>query len=67
MFGCAWDALKLYSEFTQNLIMPYICVDLNLDEQLIHLSTAAHMAFYFYTNNGAKTSFMPNQSYVDLW
>ena len=46
--------------------MPYICVDLNLDEQLIHLSTAAHMAFYFYTDNGAKTSFMPNQSYVDL-
>ena len=66
MFGHARDALKLYGEFARNLIMPYICVDLDLDEQLIHLSTAAHMAFYFYTDNGAKTSFMPNQSYVDL-
>ena len=66
MFGRAHNALKCYGKFTRNLIMPYICVDLDLDEQLIHLSTVAHMAFYLYTNNGAKTSFMPNKSYVDL-
>ena len=66
MFGCAWEALKLYNELAQNLIMPYICVDLNLDKQLVHLSTAAHMAFYFYTNTGAKIDFMPTQSYVNI-
>ena len=58
--------MKLYGEFTQNLIMPYICVDLNLDEQLVHLSTIVHMVFYFYTNSGSKTYFMPSQSYVDI-
>ena len=62
----ARDALKLYGEFAQYLITPYICIDLNLDEQLTHLSTAAHMAFYFYSDNSAKTNFMPSQSYIDL-
>ena len=62
----ARKALGLYGEFARNLIMPYICVDLNLDEQLIYLSAAAHLAFYFYTNDGAKTTFMPSQSYVDI-
>ena len=66
MFGHAWKALKLYSEFAQNLIMPYIYNDLNLDEQLVHLSTAAHMVFYFYTDSRAKTDFMPTQLYVNI-
>ena len=46
--------------------MPYIFVYLNLDEQLVHLSTTAHMVFYFYTDSGAKTDFMPSQSYVNI-
>jgi len=45
--------------------MPYICVSLNLDEQLSHLSTATHLAFYLYTDGSARTRFMPNQSFVD--
>lgn len=49
-----------------HLITPYICIDLNLDEQLIHLSTAAHLARHLYTDNSAQTHFMPNQSYVDI-
>ncbi|KDR76610.1 hypothetical protein GALMADRAFT_139524 [Galerina marginata CBS 339.88] len=66
MFLRARKALGLYGEFARHLILPYICVDLNLDEQLIHLSTAAHLAFYFYTDNGARTDFMPSQSFVDI-
>jgi hypothetical protein len=46
--------------------MPYICVDLNLDEQLIHLSVAAHLVLYLYNDNSARTKFMPTQSYVDI-
>ena len=66
MFLRARKALSLYGEFARHLITPYICVDLNLDEQLTHLSTAAHLAFYLYTDNGARTDFMPSQSYVDV-
>jgi hypothetical protein len=59
-------SLRLYGQFAYHLILPYICVDLNLDEQLSHLSTAAHLAFYLYTDRSAKTRFMPNQSFVDI-
>lgn len=63
---CAQYALKIYGKFTQHLITPYICIDLNLDKQLMNLSTAAHMAFYFHRDNSAKTNFMPDQSYINL-
>jgi len=46
--------------------MPYVCADLNLDEQLIHLSVAVHMAFFLYRDCSARTQFMPTQSYVDI-
>jgi hypothetical protein len=65
-FARAREALRLYGQFAYHLIMPYICVDLNLDEQLSHLSTAAHLAFYLYTDGSAKTKFMPNQSFVNI-
>ena len=50
----------------QNLVLPYVCIDLNLDKQLIHLSMAVHLAFHLYHNNSAHTWFMPTQSYVDI-
>jgi hypothetical protein len=62
----ARNALRVYGHFAQNLVLPYICVDLNLDEQLIYLSTAAHLALYLYNDNLARTKFMPTQSYVDI-
>lgn len=65
-FMHAHDALWIYGEFVHHLITPYICIDLNMDEQLIHLSTAAHLACHLYTDNSAQTHFMPNQSYVDI-
>ena len=36
-------ALKTLGTLFQHLLLPYICVDLSLSEQLIHLSAAAHM------------------------
>jgi hypothetical protein len=53
-------------KFAHHLITPYICIDLNLDEQLVHLSTAAHLALYLYHDNSARTKFMPSQSYIDI-
>ena len=44
----------------------YVCIDLNLDKQLIHLSVAAHLVFHLYHDNSAHTQFMPTQSYIDI-
>src|SRR5271168_1089250 len=65
-FVRARQALYVYGQFTRNLMMPYICVDLDLDEQLIQLSPAAHLALYLYSNNSARPKFMPTQSYVNI-
>ena len=42
-FAQAQEALNLYGQFACHLMMPYICVDIDLDEQLIHLSMAIHI------------------------
>ncbi|KAH9020793.1 hypothetical protein EDB85DRAFT_2094831 [Lactarius pseudohatsudake] len=60
------EAINVYGTFARHLVMPYVSVDLNLNEQLVHLSAAAHMAFYLYRDNLARTHFMPTQSYVDI-
>ena len=65
-FALTRRALNLYGKFTQHLTLPYVCIDLNLDEQLIHLSTAAHLAFLLYRHNFASTRFIPRQSYLDI-
>jgi hypothetical protein len=59
-------ALNLYGEFARSLVFPYVSVDLNLNEQLIHLSTMAHLAFHLFWHNAAGTGFMPVQSYTDI-
>ena len=65
-FSATRAALRLYGQFVQHLILLYICINLSLEEQLIQLSTAAHLAFYLYTNGNARTQFMPSQSYIDI-
>jgi hypothetical protein len=65
-FALARRALNIYGEFAQHLMLPYVCIDQNLDEQLIHLSAAAHLAFLLYRHNSASTRFMPRQSYIDI-
>jgi hypothetical protein len=47
-------------------MLPYVCVDQDLTEQLTHLSAAAHIAFLLYCHNSASTRFMPKQSYLDI-
>ena len=65
-FALARRALNIYGEFARHLTLPYVCIDLNLDEQLIHLSAAAHLAFLLYRHNSASTRFIPRQSYLDI-
>ena len=65
-FAHACEALTIYEQFAHHLLMPYICVELDLDEQLIHLSAAAHVAFLLYRDCSAHTRFMPTQSYVNI-
>ncbi|KAF8257899.1 hypothetical protein EI94DRAFT_1774312 [Lactarius quietus] len=52
LFACAREALNVYGQFTHHLMMPY---------QLIHLSAAAHMAFFLYRDGCSRTQFMPTQ------
>ncbi|RDB18817.1 hypothetical protein Hypma_014567 [Hypsizygus marmoreus] len=65
-FVLARNALRAFGQFAYHLVNPYICIDLDLDEQLSSLSTAAHLALYLFTNNSSRTKFMPSQSYVDI-
>jgi hypothetical protein len=37
-----------------------------LDEQLIQLSAAAHLTLYLFSDDSARTKFMPTQSYIDI-
>lgn len=62
----ACRALNLYGEFIQHLMLPYVCIDQSLTEQLTHLSAAAHITFLLYHHNSASTHFMPRQSYLDI-
>ena len=63
-FALAHHALNIYREFARHLILPYISVDQNLDEQLIHLSAAAHLVFLLYHHNLATTRFMPSVAVI---
>ncbi|KAH9005718.1 hypothetical protein EDB86DRAFT_2795503 [Lactarius hatsudake] len=65
-FALARRALNIYGEFAQHLVLPYVCVDQSLGDQLIHLSMAAHLMFLLYRHNSASTCFMPRQSYLDI-
>lgn len=66
IFAQARKALQMYGKFARHLIQPYLCVDMNLDEQLESLSTALHLLFHFYVVNNARDRFMNIQSYLDI-
>ncbi|KAH8979219.1 hypothetical protein EDB86DRAFT_3089271 [Lactarius hatsudake] len=46
--------------------MPYICVDLSIEDQLEYLSYAAHLALVLYVHEKACSNFVPTALYVDL-
>jgi hypothetical protein len=48
-----------------HILIPYICVDLSLSEQLIHLSAAAHLLLALFSEDQAGPKLMPTQLYID--
>jgi len=49
-----------------NILLPYVCVELSLSEQLTLLSTAAHMLLAMAHEDKAGTKLMPSQLYIDI-
>ncbi|KAF6751588.1 hypothetical protein DFP72DRAFT_1135958 [Ephemerocybe angulata] len=63
-FRAGRDALVLLGKLLHHLVYAYVCVDLDLDEQLEHLSAAAHLLFVLYKTAGKE--FIPTQLYIDI-
>ncbi|EIW76992.1 hypothetical protein CONPUDRAFT_62603, partial [Coniophora puteana RWD-64-598 SS2] len=60
------EALRTFGQMCRHLILPYICIELTLAEQLSHLSAAAHLALGLYTAPGAGSRFLPPQLFFDI-
>jgi hypothetical protein len=58
------DALWIFGRVVLYLLVPFLCVDLSLSEQLEHLSAAAHLAMALYRKAGKD--FLPTELYTDL-
>jgi hypothetical protein len=56
----------MLGSFYRHLLLPYICIDLSLSEQLTHLSAAAHLLIALFTDNKATAKLMPTQLYIDI-
>jgi hypothetical protein len=67
-FFQARKAIRTLGALFRHIVMPYICVDLSLSEQLVHLSAAAHLliALFAEDRTGPGTNLMPTQLYVDI-
>lgn len=65
-FQDAREAFQTLGLFFRNIMLPYICVDLSLTEQLTYLSTAAHLLLAMAHEDRAGTMLMPTQLYVDI-
>jgi hypothetical protein len=57
---------KILGALFHHILIPYICVDLSLSEQLEHLSAASHLLLGLFSENEATTKLMPTQLYVDI-
>ncbi len=50
----------------RHLVLPYVQITLSLHEQLMHLSTAAHLAAFLFTFDNARSKVMPSVTYRDI-
>ncbi|KAJ7716434.1 hypothetical protein B0H16DRAFT_1898367 [Mycena metata] len=66
VFRSARRALQIFGRLGYHLVMPYICLSLSLREQLVHLSTAAHLLLILFATDGAGTKFMANQTFAKI-
>ena len=66
--GCiqARKALQLLGSLCYHLLVPYICVNLDIKGQLEHLSYARHLALVLYAHDNACGDFLPTALYIDI-
>jgi hypothetical protein len=50
----ARSSFKILGELFRHILFPYICVDLSLSEQLVHLSAAAHLLLALFSKDTTK-------------
>ncbi|KAH9031978.1 hypothetical protein EDB84DRAFT_1588501 [Lactarius hengduanensis] len=62
----AQDSLCLFGLMCSHFLMPYICIDLSVGEQLKYLSYAAHLALVLYVHEKACNNFIPTALYINL-
>ncbi|KAI9433400.1 hypothetical protein H4582DRAFT_1819930 [Lactarius indigo] len=62
----ARDSLRVFGSMCYHFLMPYICVDLSIEDQLEYLSYAAHLALALYAHDNACSNFVPTALYIDL-
>ena len=60
-FVAAHEALKTLSSLLHHLLLPYVQVTMSLHQQLVHLSTTAHLATFLYTSG--RKRFLPKILY----
>ena len=65
-FQAKHEALATVGKLFQHILLPYICIDLTLSEQLIHLSAAAHMFLAMLHEDKAGILLMPTQLYINV-
>ncbi len=65
-FCQAQKSFQMLRALFHHIIMPYICIDLSLSKQLVHLSAAAHLLIALFAKADTGTMLMPMQLYVDI-
>ncbi|KJA13707.1 hypothetical protein HYPSUDRAFT_209314 [Hypholoma sublateritium FD-334 SS-4] len=60
----AWEILQLLGQLYEHLLSTYLDVSLSLNQQLVNLSTAAHLILTLYHTD--KGNFIPVQSYFNV-
>ncbi|TFK58748.1 hypothetical protein BDN72DRAFT_950059 [Pluteus cervinus] len=66
LYTKARNGLRTLGKLFYHLLLPYICIDLSLSEQLVHLSAAAHLLLALAREENAGALLIPTQLYINI-